>query len=287
MTTGTDYLDGLSKKVLDRLHKPLDSNHVLVNDFNTRKPDFEYISHETLIQQANSIFGHAGWGYEIVGDVTLSQSRDNKSFYQAKVRLEVRLEVDGTLVRMGVGAREVAGDSPSAHDTAMSSAVTLALKRAFKNFGPQFGLGLGIRGNRSTQGKNRQHYGGGRQHGGNRRQHDRSPTPQRSPQQPQRIRGVSNVSGDGPPPSDASETTQQPQSQAASSNHSPKINLPAVKKWMDSQGMSVADAITLMGIDEFSTRAVQGYMAQEGLSSAEALCARLDSQRPAATAARL
>ena len=281
MTTGVDYIDGLSQEVLDRLHQPLDSNHVQVNDFNKRQPDFEYLDHETLIRQANRIFGLDGWGYEIVGDVILCKSENSKSFYQAKVRLEV----DGSRTRMGVGAREVAGDSPSAHDTAMSGAVTRALKRAFRNYGDQFGLSLGIRGHRSAQPSNRQKYVGGRPQGGNRQQPGRSqPPPQRSPQQTQRRRGVPDTFEDGPLPSAAAETPPEPQSQAASSNHSPKINLPAVKKWMDSQGMSVADAITLMGVDEFSSRAVQRYLAQEGLSSAEALCARLDSQRPATAA---
>ena len=37
---------------------------------------FDYLEGHAVIDQANRIFGYGGWGYELVGDVTLRQHRD-------------------------------------------------------------------------------------------------------------------------------------------------------------------------------------------------------------------
>ena len=259
MTTAPDYADGLSDEVLDKLHDPLDPGSVKVNDFNRRKPAFEYLDHDTIINQANSIFGVDKWGYEVVGEVPLLQSADGAYFYQAQVRLRVKNVPD----RMGVAGWQVAGDTPSAHDTAMSGAVTLALKRAFKNFGPQFGLGLIVRGRGGANRDNRS------------RQNPRQSQPART-QHPWPSKGLPDSAESSPTPHRRRERSG---ASPVASGQGPRINLPSVKAWMDLQGLSIAAAISLMGISEFSTGAIQNYMAQEGLSSVEALCARLESEK--------
>ena len=40
---------------------------------------FDYLEGHAVIDQANRIFGYGGWGYELVGDVTLRTDRDGRS----------------------------------------------------------------------------------------------------------------------------------------------------------------------------------------------------------------
>ena len=142
----TEHTGGLSARVIEMLEAPIDPDLVRRNDFNPRKPDFEYIDRETVIRSANRILGHDGWSYRIVGEVAFTETppalRDGRKvrrgFYTAIVSLSVR----GVGTRDGVGCWEIAADTPGAHDTAAAASVTRALKRAFSTFGPQFGLDL-------------------------------------------------------------------------------------------------------------------------------------------------
>ena len=140
------HSDGLSPRALDMLEEPIDPDLVRHNDFNAKKPDFEYIDREAAISNANRIFGYDGWSYRIVGDVnfteTPSRKRDGQEVRQGFYKAIISLSVRGVGARDGVGTWEIASDMPSSHDTAAAAAVTRALKRALSTFGPQFGLEL-------------------------------------------------------------------------------------------------------------------------------------------------
>ena len=116
------------------------------NDFNPKKPDFEYIDRETVINNANRIFGYDGWAYRIVGDVAFTETpprrKNGQQIRQGFYKAIVSLSVKNVGTRDGVGTWEIANDAPSYHDTAAAAAVTRALKRAFSTFGQQFGLEL-------------------------------------------------------------------------------------------------------------------------------------------------
>lgn len=106
-----------------------------------------YLEGYQVINQANRIFGYGRWGAELVGPVTYRELErvDKKSgevrtigMYAATVRVQVR----GCAPRSDVGCAFPADDTNEAHDTAIKAAVTDAMKRAFRQFGEQFGNSL-------------------------------------------------------------------------------------------------------------------------------------------------
>ena len=138
--------DGLSPAVTQALGQPLDP--ALASQRKGRAGrSYDYLEGHVVIDQANRIFGFGGWGYELVGDVTLrrietvdTQTGEVKvtSGYSAPVRVTVA----GALPRTDLGVHPVAEDTLDGHDTAMKGAVTDGLKRAFRSFGVQFGNGF-------------------------------------------------------------------------------------------------------------------------------------------------
>ena len=145
------------------LEAPIDPDLVQYNDFNPRKPDFEYLDRETIINNANRIFGYDGWGYRIVGDIPFIETdprtdRDGKEIRQGFYKAIVSVSVKNVGTRDGVGAWRITVNSPDSHDTAAAGAVTRALKRAFLTFGQQFGLELRSQSGRRSKG-HRSHSG--------------------------------------------------------------------------------------------------------------------------------
>ena len=66
--------ESLPPAVTQKLGEPLDEG--LVSHRKGRKGRaFAYLEGRTAIDQANRILGFGGWGYELVGEVTLSPSR--------------------------------------------------------------------------------------------------------------------------------------------------------------------------------------------------------------------
>ncbi len=138
--------DGLSPAVTDALGQPLDP--ALVSQRKGRAGrTYDYLEGHVVIDQANRIFGFGGWGYELVGDVTLRQFEhvDTKtgevtrtSVYSAPVRVTVA----GALPRTDIGFNAVAEDNADGHETAVKGAVTDGMKRALRSFGVQFGNGF-------------------------------------------------------------------------------------------------------------------------------------------------
>ena len=135
--------DGLPPVVTQALGQPLDPE--LVSQRKGRGGrTFEYLEGHAVIVQANTIFGYGGWGYELVGDVTLRRIETvNPQTGEVKVEqgysAPVQVTVAGALPRTDVGVHPVTDDNFDGHDTAIKGAVTDGLKRAFRSFGAQFG----------------------------------------------------------------------------------------------------------------------------------------------------
>ena len=145
--TGHDLLwDGLPPAVVNALQQPLDP--ALVSQRQGRANRwYDYIEGHTVIDQANRIFGYGGWGYELVGDVSLRRiEKVDVSTGQLRVTFAysapVRVSVNGAPSRTDIGFHIVTEDTPEGHDTACKGAVTDGLKRALRSFGDRFGNGL-------------------------------------------------------------------------------------------------------------------------------------------------
>ena len=138
--------DGLAPVVTQKLAQPLDEE--LVSYRKGRKGrTFAYLEGHAAIDQANRIFGYGGWGYELVGDVTLreGESVDQKTGETTHIRAysaTVRVTVPGSPPRTDVGFQALVEDTVEGHETAFKGAVTDALKRALRGYGEQFGNSL-------------------------------------------------------------------------------------------------------------------------------------------------
>ena len=135
--------DGLSPAVTNALSQPIAP--ALVSQRKGRGGrTFDYLEGHVVIDQANRVFGYGGWGYELVGDVTLRRietvdSQTGEVTVSQGYSAPVRVTVAGALPRTDLGVHPVAEDNLDGHDTAMKGAVTDGMKRAFRSFGCQFG----------------------------------------------------------------------------------------------------------------------------------------------------
>ena len=138
--------DGLLPAVTQALSQPIDP--ALVSQRKGRGGRvFDYLEGHAVIDQANRIFGFGGWGYELVGDVTLRRietvdTRTGEVTVSQGYSAPVRVTVAGALPRTDTGVHPVTEDNFDGHDTAMKAAVTDGMKRAFRSFGCQFGNGF-------------------------------------------------------------------------------------------------------------------------------------------------
>ena len=138
--------DGLTPAVMNALEQPL--NPSLVSQRKGRAGrTYSYIEGHTVIDEANRVFGFGGWGYEVVGDVTLRQvetvdSRTGEVKRTHAYSAPVRVTVPGAPPRTDVGFHTVVDETGEGHETAVKGAVTDGLKRALRSFGDRFGNGL-------------------------------------------------------------------------------------------------------------------------------------------------
>ncbi len=140
------HWDALAPRVTEALAQPLHPQLISQRKGRAGRK-FDYIEGHTAIDQANRIFGFGGWGFELVGDVTLrpieqTDSRTGEVTRTAAYSAVVRVTVPGAPSRTDVGFQPVADESPESHETAYKGAVTDALKRALRSFGDRFGNGL-------------------------------------------------------------------------------------------------------------------------------------------------
>lgn len=139
---------------LDRLTRPIDPARVKSRSQSGQS--LSYIEAHDAIRTANDIFGIGGWGYTVEELTHLGsepvERNGRKGFrtgYRAVVRVTVhpvddpRLQPQVTFSDVGFGdAVDYSGSSISTHELAMKEAVSDGVKRALKNLGEQFGLGL-------------------------------------------------------------------------------------------------------------------------------------------------
>ncbi len=133
-----------TEELISRLDEPIDPERI-----KTRKAPggrtVSYIEGHDAIATANSLFGYGNWGYR-VEDIR----RDGRLVY-ATVTVTVAGGIPFTDVGVSI-ARAKEGENPTyeAIETAIKGAVTDGVKRALKNYGPQFGLSLYNRENGSN-----------------------------------------------------------------------------------------------------------------------------------------
>ena len=134
----------LSRAALERLAQPLDPE--LVSERTTGDGELiRYIEGWRAIEQANAVFGHDGWGAEVVGDVACRPlPPDGRGAGAAAViyTATVRVTARGCPPHSDVGTAVVSDGTPEEHADAAKAAVTDALKRALRHFGERFGNGL-------------------------------------------------------------------------------------------------------------------------------------------------
>ncbi len=108
----------------------------------------DYLATHDVIRTANKVFGFGAWGHEIVtlelvGSEPMKNAKGEDGWYTG-YRCVVRLTVAGCQPVSGVGYGDAFEKQWSAqvttHELAAKEAESDALKRAFKNFGDQFGL---------------------------------------------------------------------------------------------------------------------------------------------------
>jgi len=145
-TASSARRERLPRRVLALLAEPLDP--ALISERGARDGRLlQYIEGWAVISQANRIFGHDGWGAELVGEagyrpMSLIDPATDAPLAVGMYTAAVRVTVRGCPARSDVGCGFVAGDTPEAHEAAYKGAVTDALKRALRHFGDQFGNGL-------------------------------------------------------------------------------------------------------------------------------------------------
>tara|TARA_R100000773_G_scaffold32283_1_gene27519 strand:- start:28 stop:654 length:627 start_codon:yes stop_codon:yes gene_type:complete len=120
------------------LKQPID-----VENVSERKTGWDqkvpFVESWKAIDEANRIFGFDGWSSETI-QLDCVQSDDLCVTYIAKVRVTV-----GDVIREGVGAGHGKGEKVNLgdkHESAVKEAESDARKRAFMQFGNQFGLSL-------------------------------------------------------------------------------------------------------------------------------------------------
>ena len=138
--------ESLPPAVTQRLGEALDAG--LVSQRKGRgNRSYAYLEGRTAIDQANRVFGHGGWGYELVAPVELREGesvdpRTGEAKPWRAYTATVRVTVPGSSSRTDIGFQAVADETVEGHETAHKGAVTDALKRALRSYGDQFGNSL-------------------------------------------------------------------------------------------------------------------------------------------------
>ena len=126
-----------TKEQTEQLNQPIDPKVVAFRQQGNMQ--LAYLESWYVINEANRIFGFDGWQSETV-QLDCVQSDEFCVTYIAKVRVTI-----GDVIREGVGAGHGKGKNVNLgdkHESAVKEAESDARKRAFMQFGSQFGLSL-------------------------------------------------------------------------------------------------------------------------------------------------
>jgi hypothetical protein len=145
----------------DRLSKPIAPERVKSRSQSGQS--LSYIEAHDAIRTANEIFGIGGWGYTVEELVHLGNEpveKNGRKGFKTGYRAVVKVTIHGsqpainaaptlpgrpTITYSDVGfgdAVDYSGSTISVQELAMKEAVSDGVKRALKNLGDQFGLGL-------------------------------------------------------------------------------------------------------------------------------------------------
>lgn len=129
--------------IKDLLNEPLNPKHIATRSQSGKT--LSYVEGYYVIDTANRIFGHDGWDHTI-GDIihvnTEEKTKDGRTQYAVTYRARVTVRALGKQsedIGFGTSSQGSLGD---AHEMAGKTAVTDAMKRAFRVFGNQFGNSL-------------------------------------------------------------------------------------------------------------------------------------------------
>ena len=128
-----------SKQQVEKLNEPILAANVKEREAGWGGKDntLAYVEGYHVIAEANRIFGFGGWSSETI-ETTCVQNEPRAVSYIAKVRITV-----GDVIREGTGAGHGnQSNHGNNHESAIKEAETDARKRAFMQFGNQFGLSL-------------------------------------------------------------------------------------------------------------------------------------------------
>ena len=128
-----------SKEQVEKLNQPILAANVKEREAGWGGKDntLAYVEGYHVIAEANRIFGFGGWSSETI-ETTCVQNEPRAVSYIAKVRITV-----GDVIREGTGAGHGnQSNHGNNHESAIKEAETDARKRAFMQFGNQFGLSL-------------------------------------------------------------------------------------------------------------------------------------------------
>lgn len=145
--------DGLPQEVLHLLAQPLDRGLVRErarDDGNV----FAYLDRQVVVDQANRIFGFGRWGAETIGEpryqpIEVVAPDTGEVQVLGIYTVTVRVTVAGCPPKSDVGSGFVTARTLEEHSNAAKAAVTDGMKRAFSQFGEQFGHNLNERRNGS------------------------------------------------------------------------------------------------------------------------------------------
>lgn len=136
-------MSGFAHAQIKKLVRSLDPAKIRVREAEGKQ--LRYIEGWFAIQEANAIFGFAGWDRQMVHCEKLyERARGNRTAlaYSARVRIRVRAGND-LIIREGTGfGTACETDLAQAHERALKGAETDATKRALATFGNRFGLAL-------------------------------------------------------------------------------------------------------------------------------------------------
>lgn len=129
------------EQITELLNQPLSRENVKARRGESPKP-LSYIESHHAIREANRIFGFFGWNSETL-EVTCFRETADEVWYRSRVRVTV-LCGDRVVFRDGTGYGDAKNSRNlgKAHEKAMKEAESDAQKRAFRQFGDQFGLAL-------------------------------------------------------------------------------------------------------------------------------------------------
>ena len=128
-----------SKEQIELLNEPILGKNVKERAAGWGGEDntLAYVEGYHVIAEANRIFGFGNWSSETI-ETTCVQNEPRAVSYIAKVRITV-----GDVIREGTGAGHGnQSNHGNNHESAIKEAETDARKRAFMQFGNQFGLSL-------------------------------------------------------------------------------------------------------------------------------------------------